>query len=223
MSSKLFDLSGKVALITGGNSGIGLGYARGIAKQGGDVCVWGRSDETLQAALQELQQFGTRTHGMVVDVADENAVTTSFANVLQEFGRVDACFANAGVGGEIAVANLEGHRQRIEDPFGGIHHIYANVDAMSGLVGGVYADGAVFVFDLLDYDDSDLTIVETDRKRIDVMQYDIEKFSETGGWGFDTFVGDSKTERLDQDVVEACFGCHASVEDSSYVFSQYRP
>lgn len=98
MSSKLFDLSGKVALVTGGNGGIGLGYARGIAKQGGDVCIWGRSDEKLQQAQQELQTFGTNIHGMVVDVADEDAVTTAFADVLQHFGRVDACFANAGVG-----------------------------------------------------------------------------------------------------------------------------
>ena len=110
----------------------------------------------------------------------------------------------------------------LEDPFGGIHHIYANSKAMNGLTGGQYEDGAVFVFDLLDYDDSDNAIVETDRKRLDVMQYDGEKFSKTGGWGFDTFVGDSKTERLKQDVVAACFGCHASAEASGYVFSQYR-
>ena len=54
---------------------------------------------------------------------------------------------------------------------------------MSGLIGGQYEDGAVFVFDLLNYDDSNKTIVETDRKRLDVMQYGSEQFSETGGWG----------------------------------------
>ncbi len=94
---------------------------------------------------------------------------------------------------------------------------------MSGLTGGQYEDGAVFVFDLLGYDDSNNTIVETDRKRIDVMQKDSEKFSETGGWGYDTFVGDSATERLDQDVVVACFGCHSGAKASNYVFSHYRP
>lgn len=98
MSSKLFDLSGKVALITGGNSGIGLGYARGIARQGGDVCIWGRSEEKLQKATDELRSFGNRVHGQVVDVADEKAVTTAFDEIVQEFGRVDACFANAGIG-----------------------------------------------------------------------------------------------------------------------------
>ena len=75
----------------------------------------------------------------------------------------------------------------------------------------------------LSYDDSNKTIVETDRKRIDVMQYDSEKFSETGGWGYDTFVGDSTTERLVQDVVVSCYGCHTSAKASNYVFSQYRP
>ncbi len=116
---------------------------------------------------------------------------------------------------------LPGHA--LEDPFGGLHHVYANSKAMSGLTGGQYEDGAVFVFDLLGYDDSNNTIVETDRKRLDVMQKDSEKFSETGGWGYDTFVGDSKTERLDQDVVAACYGCHIGAKASNYIFSQYRP
>ena len=111
----------------------------------------------------------------------------------------------------------------LEDPFGGIHHVYANSKAMSGLTGGQYEDGAVFVFDLLNYDDSNKTIVETDRKRLDVMQYDSEQFSETGGWGYDTFVGDSATERLVQDVVVSCHACHTGVKASNYVFSQYRP
>ncbi len=109
----------------------------------------------------------------------------------------------------------------LEDPFGGIHHVYANSKAMSGLTGGQYEDGAVFVFDLLGYDDSNQTIVETQHKRLDVMQYG-EQFSETGGWGYDTFVGDT-TERLVQDVIAACFACHTAAEASNYVFSQYRP
>jgi len=111
----------------------------------------------------------------------------------------------------------------LEDPFGGIHHVYANSRAMSGLSSGQYEDGAVFVFDLLGYADSENVIVETERKRIDVMQYDREQFSETGGWGYDTFVGDSTTERLDQDVVVVCYACHTGAEASSYVFSKYRP
>ncbi|MGI9287295.1 MAG: cytochrome P460 family protein [Pseudomonadales bacterium] len=110
----------------------------------------------------------------------------------------------------------------LEEPFGGIHHIYANAKAMSGLSNGQYEDGAIFVFDLLAYDDSNKTIVEKNRKRIDLMQYDSEQFSATGGWGFDTFVGDSTTERLVQDVVASCFDCHATAKASNYVFSRYR-
>lgn len=111
----------------------------------------------------------------------------------------------------------------LEKPFGGIHHVYANAKAMSGLGNNQYADGAVFVFDLLDYENSGNTIVETDRKRLDVMQYDRQRFSATGGWGFDTFVSDSSAGRLEQDVVTACFNCHLAAKDSNYVYSRYRP
>ena len=58
MAKGLFDLSGKVAVITGGNSGLGLGFARGIAKQGGDVVIWGRSAEKNAAAKKELESSG---------------------------------------------------------------------------------------------------------------------------------------------------------------------
>ena len=110
----------------------------------------------------------------------------------------------------------------LENPFGGIHHVYGNEKAMQGLQGGDYEDGAVFVFDLLGYEESGKTIVETNRKRIDVMQFDNELFSETGGWGYGTFVGNSTTERLEQNVATACYACHVGAKGSGYVFSQYR-
>ena len=110
----------------------------------------------------------------------------------------------------------------LEDPFGGIHHVYADPKAMSGLSTGEYPEGAVFVFDLFDYAEGDSTIVETERKRIDVMQYNGERFAETGGWGYETFVGNSTTERLVQDVVASCFNCHVAATESNYVFSRYR-
>ncbi|MGI9204895.1 MAG: SDR family NAD(P)-dependent oxidoreductase [Woeseiaceae bacterium] len=98
MSTQLFDLSGKVALITGGNGGIGLGFAKGIAKQGGDVCIWGSNPEKNKNALAELQELGTKAHAITVDVSDEAAVDEAFAETLDVLGRVDGCFANAGVG-----------------------------------------------------------------------------------------------------------------------------
>ena len=110
----------------------------------------------------------------------------------------------------------------LEVPFGGIHHVYANPLAMHGLEAGRYVDGAIFVFDLLDYTVSDNILAEQDRKRIDVMHFDRSQYVNTGGWGYETFVGDSATERLDQDVAVACHACHTSARGTNFVFSQYR-
>lgn len=96
MTKGLFDLRGKVAVVTGGNSGIGLGFARGIAKQGGDVSIWGRSAEKNAAAKKDLEAHGVRVQTQQVDVASEQAVIAGFDKVMAEFGRVDCVFANAG-------------------------------------------------------------------------------------------------------------------------------
>jgi NAD(P)-dependent dehydrogenase (short-subunit alcohol dehydrogenase family) len=98
MHTKLFDLTGKTALITGGNSGIGLGFAEGVAKHGADVCIWGTNVEKNENALATLKSYGTKVHAIKCDVSDEAQVQQSFAATLAKFGRVDACFANAGVG-----------------------------------------------------------------------------------------------------------------------------
>lgn len=110
----------------------------------------------------------------------------------------------------------------VADPFEGIHHIYANDKAMRGLTDGDYEDGAVFVFDLLAYEEKDNAIVERARKRVDVMQRDANRFVDTDGWGYDSFVGDSSTEQFDQDVVTACYACHIPAKDSGFVYSSYR-
>jgi len=106
--------------------------------------------------------------------------------------------------------------------FGGIHHVYANESALIGLTTGEYLTGASFVFDLLSYSEIDGTISEGDRLRVDVMQFDPERFAATGGWGFDSFIRDSPI-RVDQNTVEACFSCHTSAAASNHVFSRYRP
>jgi NAD(P)-dependent dehydrogenase (short-subunit alcohol dehydrogenase family) len=92
----LFDLTGHVALITGGNSGIGLGMAHGLAQSGADICIWGTNAERNIAAVQELSKHGTRVRAVRCDVSDEDAVDASFTETLDYFGRVDSCFANAG-------------------------------------------------------------------------------------------------------------------------------
>ncbi|WP_324699370.1 MULTISPECIES: SDR family NAD(P)-dependent oxidoreductase [unclassified Novosphingobium] len=97
MSRALFDLSGRVVVGVGANSGIGFGFLMGCAKQGADVVVWGRRADRNEAALAELRDAGAgRTHQEAVDVGDEAAVGAAFASTLAAMGRVDTLFANAG-------------------------------------------------------------------------------------------------------------------------------
>jgi NAD(P)-dependent dehydrogenase (short-subunit alcohol dehydrogenase family) len=94
-----FDLTGKVALITGGNSGIGLGMAIGLAQAGADVCIWGTNPEKNAAAEKEILAVGGKAAALRCDVSQENEVEAAFAETLNLFGKVDSCFANAGAGG----------------------------------------------------------------------------------------------------------------------------
>lgn len=95
--SALFDLSGKVALVTGGNGGLGLGFARGIAKQGGAVEIWGRSEEKNAKAKAELEEYGVKVTARQVDVSSEEQVVAGFKALISDHGRLDAVFANSGV------------------------------------------------------------------------------------------------------------------------------
>jgi NAD(P)-dependent dehydrogenase (short-subunit alcohol dehydrogenase family) len=94
-----FDLAGKVALVTGGNSGIGLGMARMLAEAGADVAIWGTNPAKNEAARATLAATGRRVLALTCDVGEEAAVETAFARTVAELGRVDGCFANAGVSG----------------------------------------------------------------------------------------------------------------------------
>lgn len=95
-----FDLSGAAALVTGGNSGIGLGMARALASAGASVAIWGTNTEKNALAAAELEGLGTAEVVAVrCDVGDEDQVEAAFAETLEAIGKVDACFANAGVGG----------------------------------------------------------------------------------------------------------------------------
>jgi NAD(P)-dependent dehydrogenase (short-subunit alcohol dehydrogenase family) len=95
-----FDLSGRCAVITGGNGGIGYGMARALLQAGASVAIWGsNADKTARAkaALAAEAPDAARVHAFVCDVGDEAQVDAAFAASVTALGRVDACFANAGV------------------------------------------------------------------------------------------------------------------------------
>src|ERR1700741_1907226 len=97
MADGLFDLSGKVTVVTGGNGGLGLGFARGVAKQGGDLEIWARSEEKNAKAKAELESYGVRVITRQVDVSNEDAIAAAFESTIKDFGRVDTVIANSGV------------------------------------------------------------------------------------------------------------------------------
>lgn len=97
MAKGLFDCTGKVALVTGGNGGIGLGFARGIARMGGDVAIWARNPEKNAAARAELLEAGARrVETYLVDVSTEDAILRGYDRLIADFGRIDCVFANSG-------------------------------------------------------------------------------------------------------------------------------
>lgn len=93
----LFDLSGRVALVTGGNSGLGYGFAEGVARCGGDLVLWGRREDRNAEAAEKLAAWGGRVHHRSVDIAEEEAVKAGFADAVAAMGRIDCVIANAGM------------------------------------------------------------------------------------------------------------------------------
>ena len=92
----MFDLKGRVAIVTGGNGGIGLGMARGLAAAGASVVVAGRNTEKSQAAARELGKLGAEAIAVTVDVTDEPAVERLAKAARDRFGRIDILVNNAG-------------------------------------------------------------------------------------------------------------------------------
>ncbi|MCC7464134.1 MAG: cytochrome P460 family protein [Gammaproteobacteria bacterium] len=105
----------------------------------------------------------------------------------------------------------------------GLHHIYANPQALAGYRSGRYRDGAVIVLDLLQPLHADRAMTEGARKAVIVMHKDSRRYTATGGWGFEVFAGDSHDDRrVGNQATQQCFACHTARQAQGYVFSEYR-
>ena len=96
-SNPLFDLTGKVAVITGGNGGIGLGCARGLAAAGASIAIWARDSAKSAVAIAELESMGATVKSYQVDVKSKSDLEQATRNTVSDFGGIDILIANAGV------------------------------------------------------------------------------------------------------------------------------
>jgi 2-deoxy-D-gluconate 3-dehydrogenase len=94
--SKMFDLTGRVALVTGGNGGIGLGMAMGLAKAGATVMIAGRNGAKNEAAVAGLRALGAKAESIAVDVTDPASITAMVEETAKRLGRLDILVNNAG-------------------------------------------------------------------------------------------------------------------------------
>ena len=95
----MFDLTGHVALMTGGNGGLGLAMARGLAKAGAKIAIWGRNEKKNALSVAELEALGGEAKAFACDVTKAVSSVQAFAATITHFGKIDSCFANAGGGG----------------------------------------------------------------------------------------------------------------------------
>ena len=114
MKKGIFDLSEKVALITGGNGGIGLGMAEGLAECGASIAIWGRNKEKNEESKNLLSKYSIEVETYEVDVSQEKEVINNVKSVLNDFGRIDSVFANAGMnvfGGSFEEMDTDAYRK----------------------------------------------------------------------------------------------------------------
>ncbi len=99
-------LAGQVAVVTGGNGGIGYGFAEGCARGGAAVAIWARKPEKSAEAVAQLSQLGVDAIAITCDVGDEDSVAAATAETVERLGRIDICVANAGVNSVGAIQDL---------------------------------------------------------------------------------------------------------------------
>lgn len=107
MAQNLFDLTGKVALVTGANSGLGFAFARGLARAGSDIVIWGRRADKNEEAAEKLRLLGVRVMTDTIDVRDDEAIVRGIDRAVAEMGRLDTVVANAGVAQQVAFIDMD--------------------------------------------------------------------------------------------------------------------
>ena len=105
---------------------------------------------------------------------------------------------------------------------GGFQHIYANAEAMIGYRTRAFPEGSIVVVDWLELRDDGAAFGEGPRRQVDVMVKDSMRFGASGGWGFQRFVKDSRTERAATPSPQQCFACHMRLKQDGLVLSHYR-
>jgi hypothetical protein len=105
---------------------------------------------------------------------------------------------------------------------GGFQHIYANPEAMAGYRTRNFPEGSIVVFDWLELRDNNGAFEEGPRRQVDVMVKDSQRFAKTGGWGFQRFVKDSKTQLAEAPTPQQCFACHERLKKDGLILSSYR-
>ena len=105
---------------------------------------------------------------------------------------------------------------------GGLQHIYANAEAMQGYRTRVFPEGSIIAFDWLEMREANGAFTEGPRRQVDVMVRDSKRFATTGGWGFQRFVKDSRTELATTPTPQECFACHDRLKKDGLVLSNFR-
>jgi NAD(P)-dependent dehydrogenase (short-subunit alcohol dehydrogenase family) len=108
----IFDLSGKVALVTGGGSGLGRSMCEAMAEYGADVVCVGRTGKKIKETIELIQGFGTRTMAITADVADQAQVQSMVDKTVKALGTIDIFFANAAIR-EVGFQRI--HEKPVED------------------------------------------------------------------------------------------------------------
>lgn len=107
MSATWFDLSGKVAVVTGGGKGLGRIIAGALARAGADVAITSRTQSDLDKVSNELGQYGRQVLGVCSDVTNEDSIDAMVRRVIERFGQIDILVNNAGVEGVGAVVDMD--------------------------------------------------------------------------------------------------------------------